>query len=34
MAETDRDGPEFNLAEDAFHRALARLEVASKETRR
>ena len=34
MAETDRDGPGFNLAEDAFHRALARLEVASKETRR
>jgi len=34
MSETDRGGPEFNLAEDAFHRALARLEVASKETRR
>ena len=34
IAETDRGGAEFNLAEDAFHRALARLEVASKETRR
>jgi F-type H+-transporting ATPase subunit epsilon len=34
MAETDRDGPEFNLAEDAFHRAVARLEVAGKEARR
>ena len=34
MAETNREGPEFNLAEDAFHRAAARLEVAGKETRR
>ncbi|HEX7232142.1 MAG TPA: F0F1 ATP synthase subunit epsilon [Candidatus Binatia bacterium] len=34
MAETEHDGPEFSLAEDAFHRAVARLEVAGKETRR
>ena len=34
MAETERDGPEFSLAEDAFRRAAARLEVAGKETRR
>ena len=34
MAETDREGPEFDLAEDAFQRAVARLEVAGKETRR
>ena len=34
MAETERDGPEFSLAEDAFHRAVARLEVAGKDTRR
>jgi F-type H+-transporting ATPase subunit epsilon len=34
MAETDPDAPEFNVAEQAFHRAAARLEVASKETRR
>lgn len=34
MAEMDRGGPEFDLAEDAFHRAVVRLEVASKETRR
>ncbi len=34
MAETERDGREFHLAEEAFHRAAARLDVASKETRR
>jgi F-type H+-transporting ATPase subunit epsilon len=34
MAETERNGPEFSLAEDALHRAVARLEVAGKETRR
>jgi len=34
MAETERDRAEFSLAEDAFHRAVARLEVAGKETRR
>ena len=34
MAETERDRAAFSLAEDAFHRAVARLEVAGKETRR
>jgi F-type H+-transporting ATPase subunit epsilon len=34
MAETERDRAEFSLAEDALHRAVARLEVAGKETRR
>jgi F-type H+-transporting ATPase subunit epsilon len=34
MAETERNGAEFSLAEDALHRAVARLEVAGKETRR
>ena len=34
MAETERHGSEFSLIEDAFHRAVARLEVAGKETRR
>jgi F-type H+-transporting ATPase subunit epsilon len=34
MAETNPDTPEFKVAEEAFHRAVARVEVASKETRR
>src|ERR1044072_621043 len=34
MAETDREGPEFDLAEDAFQRAVARVDVASEETSR
>jgi len=34
MAETDHDRPEFNVAENAYHRAVARLEVATKEARR
>jgi F-type H+-transporting ATPase subunit epsilon len=34
MAESNPEQPEFNLAEEAFRRAAARLEVAGKETRR